>query len=434
MATQTKHALNVPGLHAQGGNGTASRGAAEVVQAAAAGLYPRLEQVTAQIAASIHEVLPQLGHDPAGIAATRAAAAATVAQFLATVRDRIMPARPELPAEAVLSARAFVHRGIDMAGLLQAVRVGHSVFWDWWLAELRAACRDPTLLGDAIDRASHLQFACVDRLSSRLAETYEDERALWMGTAEGVRVKTVRAILDLDGVDVDLASTRLGYELRREHLGFVVSGEADPAAHGLGEMRRLAMAIAMAADNAKPLLVPVGSLALAGWVGGRSARALDARSLPDLHEDGIQIAFGTPGKGVGGFRRTHVEAMYALRIALLMRPRRGNVVRYPAVALVSLASADVEQARGFVAHELGPLGRGDDETLRLADTLAVYLEEGSSLDRAARRLGVHRNTVLNRVRRARQLLGRDLRERTLELQVALAIARVVDVADTLPKS
>jgi sugar diacid utilization regulator len=235
---------------------------------------------------------------------------------------------------------------------------------------------------------------------------------------------------------VDLASTRLGYELRREHVGFVVSGEADPASHRLGELRHLAMAIARAADNAKPLMVPVGSLALAGWVGGRAARAaesLDAQSLPDLQADGIQVAFGTLGKGVAGFRRTHVEAMYALRIALL-RPRQGHVTRYPAVALVSLASADAEQARAFVAHELGALARRDGETLRLADTLAVYLAEGASLDRAARRLGVHRNTVLNRVRRARGLLGRDLRERTLELQVALAIAHVVEVADTLPRS
>jgi sugar diacid utilization regulator len=245
----------------------------------------------------------------------------------------------------------------------------------------------------------------------------------------------VRAILDLEGVDVDVASRRLGYELRREHVGFVVSGEADPMAHSLAEMRHLALAVARAADNAKPLLVPIGGLALAGWVGGRAAQAaqaLDPGALPDLSEDGIQVAFGTPGKGVGGFRRTHIEAMYALRIALLMRPREGHVVRYPSIALVSLASADVEQARAFVAHELGPLARRDGETLRLAKTLAVYLSEGSSLDRAARRLGVHRNTVLNRVRRARQLLGHDLRERTLELQVALAIAGVVEVADILP--
>jgi DNA-binding PucR family transcriptional regulator len=252
-----------------------------------------------------------------------------------------------------------------------------------------------------------------------------------------MRVRTVRAILELEGIDVDAASARLGYELRREHVGFVVSGEADPPAHRLGELRRLAVAIATAADNGKPLVVPVGGLAVAGWVGGRSARtaeALDVSAIPDLQEDGIQVAFGTVANGVGGFRRTHVEAMYALRIALLMRRRQANVTHYPAVALLSLASADSEQARAFVAHELGELARRDGETLRLAQTLAVYLSEGSSLDRAARRLGVHRNTVLNRVRRARELLGHDLRERTLELQVALAIADVVELADTLPRT
>lgn len=442
MATQSKHALDVPGLHAQGANGNArrrpdrrGRGCFEAIRTASAALSARAEQVAAQITTSIHDALPQLGHDPAGLAVTHAGALATVTQFLSTAGERADLARAELPPETAQLARTFVHRGVELPALLQAVRLGHAVLWDWWLAELRASCRDPVILSDAIDRSSRLQFTCVDRLSSQVADAYEDERSLWMGTAEGVRIRTVKAILELEGVDVDAASSRLGYELRREHVGFVVSGEADPAAHRLGELRQLALAIARAADNAKPLLVPVGRLALAGWVGGRAARAadaLDARALPDLHEDGIQVAFGTPAKGLPGFRRTHVEAMYALRIALLTRPRQGQVTRYPSVALVSLASADVEQARAFVAHELGPLARGDGETLRLAETLAVYLAEGASLDRAARRLGVHRNTVLNRVRRARQLLGHDLRERMLELQVALAIARVVEVADVLP--
>jgi DNA-binding PucR family transcriptional regulator len=82
-----------------------------------------------------------------------------------------------------------------------------------------------------------------------------------------------------------------------------------------------------------------------------------------------------------------------------------------------------------VARELGPLARGDDEALRLAATLRVYLEEGASLERAARRLGVHKNTVHRRVRRAQELLGRSLEERTLELQVALAVAPFLGPAE-----
>ena len=79
----------------------------------------------------------------------------------------------------------------------------------------------------------------------------------------------------------------------------------------------------------------------------------------------------------------------------------------------------------MVQRELGPLANDDDEMRRIAATLRVYFEEGSSLERAARRLGVHKNTVNNRVRRARELLGENLAERPLEVQVALVLSRIV---------
>src|SRR5437870_2675876 len=140
MATQTKHALNVPGLHAQGPNGSVGRRAdrraapcMEAMKAAAAALSPRADQVAAQIAVSVHDALPQLGREPAALAATRAGALAVVAQFLATVGERVDPVRAELPPETARLARELVHRGVDLAALLHAVRVGQAVFWDWWL-------------------------------------------------------------------------------------------------------------------------------------------------------------------------------------------------------------------------------------------------------------------------------------------------------------
>ena len=60
-----------------------------------------------------------------------------------------------------------------------------------------------------------------------------------------------------------------------------------------------------------------------------------------------------------------------------------------------------EAARRFAERELGPARRARaTATLRLASTVAVFLEEGASFVRAARRLGVHANTVAYRVRRA----------------------------------
>ena len=86
---------------------------------------------------------------------------------------------------------------------------------------------------------------------------------------------------------------------------------------------------------------------------------------------------------------------------------------------------DVDAARRFAERELGPLAAGDDATVRLASTLAVFLDEGASFVRAARRLGVHTNTVTYRVRRAEELLGHPVAERQLELRVALRLARLV---------
>jgi PucR-like helix-turn-helix protein/diguanylate cyclase with GGDEF domain len=399
----------------------------EVVRTAAECLTPRVEEIAAEITAAIHREIPQLGDDPGVIAETHASALAITAHFLALARDDIDHQRTRLPLESTLLAREFVHLGVDVAGLLHALRTGHAIFWRWWLSALRDRCGDPVVLWDAVELASSLQFAYMDTLSTRLAEEYASAREQWARNADSVRVETVRAILDLGGLDPDLASARLGYQLRRQHLGFVLSTGA-PRERAIPEARRLAMVIAKAAECSQPLLVPLGGGVLGGWVGGSSALALDALNdvaLARLPINGAHVAIGTVGDGVAGFRRTHVEATHARRVAMRARRGHGRVTRYAAVALASLVCADLEQARGLVARELGPLARGDDETLRLASTLRVYLEEGSSLERAARRLGVHKNTINRRVRRARELLGHPLEEHTLELQVALAVASVL---------
>ena len=72
-------------------------------------------------------------------------------------------------------------------------------------------------------------------------------------------------------------------------------------------------------------------------------------------------------------------------------------------------------------RELGPLAEGGEPTRRLVATLLVFLEEGASFARAARRLRVHENTIGYRVRRAEELLGHRIADRRLELHVALQL-------------
>jgi DNA-binding PucR family transcriptional regulator len=98
------------------------------------------------------------------------------------------------------------------------------------------------------------------------------------------------------------------------------------------------------------------------------------------------------------------------------------VTRYDEVALISLSSTDSERAAWFVTEELGALAAPDRATADLRATLLAYLDRGSSFVRAAEALHVHRNTVVYRLRRAEELLGRTAAERTLETHLALRLA------------
>src|SRR5262249_22055757 len=141
------------------------------------------------------------------------------------------------------------------------------------------------------------------------------------------------------------SSTRLGYELAREHQAFVVWSEesSDDGEQALAMLERAALEIARSIGAGDPLLVPRARLCLGAWFGWHGERArddepvrLDRQAFPD-----VLASFGSAGHGVPGFCRSHREAMHARRVAQLTHRRPGSVTAYDDVALASLASADV---------------------------------------------------------------------------------------------
>jgi DNA-binding PucR family transcriptional regulator len=63
----------------------------------------------------------------------------------------------------------------------------------------------------------------------------------------------------------------------------------------------------------------------------------------------------------------------------------------------------------------------------LRETLRVFLEVAENAPRAAERLHTHRNTVLQRVARATELLGYPPGERRLAVELALELRRRLPV-------
>jgi len=80
-----------------------------------------------------------------------------------------------------------------------------------------------------------------------------------------------------------------------------------------------------------------------------------------------------------------------------------------------------------VIEELGALARRDDETGHLSSTLRTYLEEHCSPRRTAHRLGVHENTIKDRLKNINEILGRRADERAVELLVAMRLARLTEL-------
>ncbi len=376
-----------------------------------------LADVSEAITEAIHAELPELNADADLRASTYASTESVIRLLDELIASGRPPAEAEPPAAAIDYARELVRHGLPIHTLLRAYHVGQATFFDRWAATLRDQIEDPLALALAIEQGAAWTFEYLRRLTPDLIQRYADERERWVRSAAALRNETVRALVDGDRTDVATASRRLRYELERAHLAFVVWHD-EPDESDLGALESQAAKIAGELGSASPLLVPLSGHVVAAWIGSRGGLPAPPATLPG----GASAAFGRPGSGVDGFCRSHREALSARRVAQLARRRPGAVTAFTDDALAALASIDERAAREFVAAELGPLAGGDEDVRRLAATLRANLEERSSPRRTAQRLGVHENTIKNRVRAIEELRGRPADERIAETLVALRLA------------
>jgi hypothetical protein len=388
----------------------------------------QVEEISATLADTVHDHLSELDEDMRPW--TLQAARANIGLIVTMMREGDDPAAVQPPPEAIGYTKEYVVRGLELSLMQRAYRAAQSVFGGIILERLRVVTDDADLLAEAMAFFNAWIFAYVEAIERRLTDVYMTEHEQWVRGAAAVRAAEVRALLGgATEVDVAAVSLRLGYELDRCHVGFVVWSEEEGERPGdagalFARMERLAAAVARSLGAGPPLTVAEGRH-LACWAGGGSEPDLSNLRLPRTGARGLSVAAGTPATGVEGFVLTHHEALLARRVARLRSGAGAAVATYPDLALETLLTEDPEAARRFAARELGPLAAPDDATLRLASTLEIFLEENSSFVGAGRRLGNHATTVAYRVHRAESLLGRPLAERQLELRVALRLGRLL---------
>lgn len=371
----------------------------------AAELAARRPELVAEYTSRLREELPEWSVERPELADTISVGAdEAIGGELQALAQRTLPeACPEFDAEG---ARQCARLGVPLDAVVLQYRLGHAVQWDAWFEVVEGHSLGAERRRELLECGSRFFFAYANRLTRFVVAEYNSARESLVRRSEQRRMFLVRELLA--GREIDAEA--LGQDLARHHLGVIAWGDApDDAIHGL----------ARSLDRTA-LVVSAGRGESWGWLGG--VRPLDARQLSRLQDarvtPGTWLALGDEEYGVEGFRRTHHQASVARRAG----PKGdAHTIGYGEIALEALASTDRAAAGAFVTRELRGLDGSDRRSERLRQTLVQYFLCGQNAAAAAAALGVHQQTVGQRLRTIEGRLGTGVIARRAELEVALRL-------------
>ncbi|MFJ6000168.1 PucR family transcriptional regulator [Streptomyces sp. NPDC092370] len=302
---------------------------------------------------------------------------------------------------------ARAEQGLPLDALLHAFRLGGSLVWQRLVEETtRSEPEDIRLL---VHVATDV-WNFVDEHCTLVADAYRQaERQLAWRRENRVRLLAA-ALLDGTSRIADLPETAERLCLP-EHGRYVVVAAAggrpqDPAPGG-SVYRHAGVEV----DYGIVLLGDEGDEET-----GRDP--VVALGLPTDGRAGCRIGVGGAVTGLAAVR----DARRLADLALSICPPEGGTVRLAEHLPEALVVSCAELGATLTERVLGPLLRlepADRDVL--LDTLVAWFACEGSAQRAGERLYCHRNTVLNRLRRCEQLIGRSLARPHDVVEIGLAL-------------
>ncbi|GII95335.1 PucR family transcriptional regulator [Sinosporangium siamense] len=244
-----------------------------------------------------------------------------------------------------------------------------------------------------------------------------DELTLERARALGIHLDGVHTVVALD---VEQAETlAVGDPVREfeliEQITAAALGELhtdSPRWHGTASGTRILLARSLPpADTAAPLARPAGPV-------DALLERLKAR-FPELR---FRCGVGMPHEGVQGLRRSAAEARSAVSAAL-SKGWIDKVVHVDEAGLrrMLLEFSASEASRALIDELLDPLDSlGPAKAKSFIETLEAYLACNGSFVETARRLYMHRNTVVYRIAKIGEALGTDFEDPDLRFALQLA--------------
>ena len=394
-------------------------------------LNERLADVSSDIRRSLEEDIPELRGDAGVVELLGASVEGNIDTILRALRYDIAVQRVEAPAAALEYARRLAQHGVPVNALVRAYRLGQRRVTELVLGEVRALDIEPSTRLAVIEAIGAMLFEYIDWISQQVVVVYEDERERWLENQNNVRALRVREVMAEDKpIDIDAATTSIGYPLRWHHVALVMwypdlGAEAGELVRLQRFLRELAHAVQAAAS---PLFVAADRVTGWGWLSYHTA-APDAvssvRQFALNRPDSPSVTIGTMAPGLDGFRASHREAEGARGVAVAGGVHEPAVIAAadPGVSIAALLAGNIVAAGEWVSKVLGDLAVDSESDARLRDTLHLYLRCGCSYTGAAEELGLHFNSVKYRVSRALARRGRPMDADRLDVEVALVLCQ-----------
>lgn len=402
----------------------------ELVGEVARAVKDRLPELTPRMVEMFTEVIPEFRHDPAVRRLMVASTASNLGAIIDVLTLGVSPEDISVPPAAALYARRFAENDMSLEALLRAYRLGEHMMLEWFIDVVEARGL-PT--GEALAvtrRVSASTSGYIDQVIEQLIDIYQQERRRWAQRSDGVRAARVQTVLTTDGLDTFAAEDLLGVSLRGRLTAAVCWTTEAADESSLRVVGRLLTEV----TGRSPLIVRPDSATLWAWLQHPATPTADVTALTErmAAHPRLLISLGEPGIGVAGFRDSHAEAVRARQVAELGEPPARQVHQHAPVALAGLLAGRRDAVRVWVRRTLGELAADDESMLRLRETLRTFFATNGSYNDAAARLHVHKNTVLYRVRKAEEILGRPVTEERLAIEVALEVCDQLALATPSP--
>ena len=379
----------------------------------------QLAAVTGDVQAVIEAAIPGLQADDSSL--LQASIGENLDTALRALIDARAPDSIEAPAAAVDYARRLAQQDVPAVLLIRAYRVGQARFLRHCIEELLRQSSGDHLEGLATLEMIETVSDYVDRVVEQVLTTFGQARDDWLRDRSAVLAMRVRELLASRPVDVGATEHTLGYRLDQHHVGIVAWVDEPPAADALERIRRVVGTLGRDLGcPATPLVVPADESSAWAWIPSKLSLArtkeLDAATTS---EPTVSLAVGEPARGIDGFRRSHRQAMSARGVALAAGDQRSPITPFVDVAPIAMLCADLDSARAWIHETLGELAVDSSRNEGLRETARVFLQTGGSYTATAEQMFLHRNTAQYRVRKAEEVRGRPLRDRRLDVELAL---------------